>query len=199
MNIFKKIFGSQEESNEDKRKDDKSPYSPDENMPVDVLFTFNFKKNGGKFIYCENRFELDENFENILEENDWFENEVKCYDSRLFHMLDENKLPYTDVKNPAFFFTACESLIADDGSILFSSKQLKHHKLDELPTNIVVFAATSQILQTKSDGMRSIKQKYEKDFPSITAINYFEKRKEEDFLHYGSCHKNVYLLLLEDL
>ena len=30
-------------------------------------------------------------------------------------------------------------------------------------------------------------------------IKYFEEVKEQDFLHYGSCHKNLYLLLLEDL
>ena len=30
-------------------------------------------------------------------------------------------------------------------------------------------------------------------------IKYFEKVQEEDFLTYGSCAKNLYLLLLEDL
>jgi hypothetical protein len=45
-----------------------------------------------------------------------------------------------------------------------------------------------------------IKKKYEKDYPTnITTIKYFEKVKEEDFLHYGSSAKNLYLLLLEDL
>ena len=42
--------------------------------------------------------------------------------------------------------------------------------------------------------------RYDKEYPTnITAIKYFEKTKEEDFLHYGSCHKNLYLILLEDL
>ena len=42
--------------------------------------------------------------------------------------------------------------------------------------------------------------KYEKDYPTnITTIKYFEKVKEDDFLHYGSSAKNLYLLLLEDL
>lgn len=200
MNIFKKIFGTQGENEDKDKKDHKSPYSPDLNLPVDELFTVNFKQNGGKFIYCENIGEIHENFENILEENDWFETNVQCFDSRLFHFLDENRLNYKDTTPPSFFFTSCENLIADEGSILFSSKQLKQFKIDELPTNIVVFASTSQILLSKSDGMRSIKNRYNGEYPTnITAIKYFEKATEEDFLHYGSCHKNLYLLLLEDL
>ncbi len=200
MNIFKKIFGSQDDTDQSDKNEMKSQYTPDINTPVDELFTINFKNNGGKFIYCESMNEVHENFENILEENDWFENEVQCFDSRLFHFLDENRLEYTNSSNPTFFFTSCENLIADEGSILFSSKQLKHFKIEEFPTNIIVFASTSQLTQNKSDSMRSIKNKYDKEYPTnITAIKYFEKAKEEDFLHYGSCHKNLYLILLEDL
>ena len=125
---------------------------------------------------------------------------MKCFDSRLFHFLDENRLEYKNAPNPTFFFTACENLIADEGSILFSSKQIKQHKPNELPVNIIVFAKTSQIIGAKSDGLSAIKKKYERDYPTnITTIKYFEKAKEEDFTQYGSTAKNLYLLLLEDL
>ncbi|MEY2702039.1 MAG: hypothetical protein RLY43_672 [Bacteroidota bacterium] len=200
MNIFKKIFGTQSENENQDKIDNKSQFLPDEILPVDELFTFKFRENGGKFIYCVNINEVHENFENILEENDWYERDVCCFDSRLFNFLEENKLNYTDIQNPSFFFTSCENLIADEGSILFSSKQLKQFKIDELPANVVVFASTSQILMSKGDGLRSIKSKYDKEYPTnITAIKYFEKTSEDDFLNYGSCHKNLYLLLLEDL
>ena len=118
----------------------------------------------------------------------------------MFYLLDDNKLEYTNPKNPKFFFSFCENLIADEGSILFSSLQLKHFKPNELPTNMIVFATTSQLVVSKGDGLRVIKNKHEKDYPTnITTIKYFEEVKEQDFLHYGSCHKNLYLLLLEDL
>lgn len=200
MNIFKKIFKPNNDTENQEKVETKSQFLPDEILPVDELFMFKFKENGGKFIYCVNIEEVHENFENILEENDWFEKDVCCFDSRLYNFLDENKLNYTNGQNPSFFFTSCENLIADEGSILFSSKQLKQFKIDELPTNVVVFASTSQILMSKGDGLRSIKSKYEKEYPTnITAIKYFEKTSEDDFLNYGSCHKNLYLLLLEDL
>ena len=201
MSLFRKFFGTSGEDTDPKEKsDDKSPYSPDVNLPIDEQFTFNFKANGGKFIYCENLSEISENFENILAENDWFESEAQCFDPRLFYLLDENKLNHNEPKNPKFFFSFCENLIADEGSILFSSLQLKHFKPNELPTNMIVFATTSQIVNSKGDGLRGIKNKHEKEYPTnITTIKYFEEVKEQDFLHYGSCHKNLYLLLLEDL
>lgn len=201
MSLFRKIFGSTgETSKSEPKREEKSPYTPEVNTPVDEMFTHNFKKNGGRFLYCENLDEIREQFLNILEENDWFENEVLCFNPQLFHLLEENKLPHKDVKNPKFLFCSCENLIADEGSILFSSNQFKHLKPSELPTNMIVFATTSQLVESKSDGMRIIKNKYEREYPTnITAIKYFEEVKEKDFLHYGSCHKNLYLLLLEDL
>jgi hypothetical protein len=199
MSLFKKIFGT---NNDDSEKDNLSEYNvpKPENLAIDDLFTFNFKKNGGKFIYCENLSEVKEQFENILEENDWFESEVLCYEPKLHNLLDENKLEYSNSLAPKFFFASCENLIADEGSVLFSSNQIKQKKPNELPDNIVILATTSQILETKSDGLRMIKKKYDKDYPTnITAIKYFEKAQEEDFLTYGSSAKNLYLLLLEDL
>jgi L-lactate utilization protein LutC len=115
-------------------------------------------------------------------------------------MLDENKLSYKSTKDPKFLLASCENLIADEGSILFSSNQIKQNKPNDLPANIVILATTSQILESKSDGLRAIKKKYDSDYPTnITTIKYFEKAKEEDFLQYGSSAKNLYLLLLEDL
>jgi hypothetical protein len=199
MSLFRKIFGSgNDASDEENQSEYNTP--PASNLPVDDLFTFNFKKNGGKFIYCENLNEVKEQFENILEENDWFESDVLCHESKLFNLLDENKLNYTNPTQPKFFFATCENLIADEGSVLFSSNQIRQKKPNELPDNIVILTTTSQILESKSDGLRSIKKKYDKDYPTnITTIKYFEKVQEEDFLTYGSCAKNLYLLLLEDL
>jgi hypothetical protein len=201
MSLFRKIFGLNISSTDDKKEKEQSSFLPDKtNMSIDEQFIYNFKKNGGKFLYCDNLEEVKEQFENILQENDWYESNVLCYEPKLFSILDENKLGYEKDPDPKFLFCNCENLIAEEGSILFCSKQIKQHKPNELPINIVVFATTSQILSVKSDGLSAIKKKYAKDIPTnITAIKYFEKAKEEDFTQYGSAAKNLYLLLLEDL
>lgn len=200
MSLFKKLFGAGNDSSDENKEKDASPFNPESKIPVDEMFTFNFKKNGGKFLYCENLEEVNEQLLNILEENDWFECEAVCYEPKLYHFLDDNKLTYKNSTSPKFLLASCENLIADEGSVLLTSNQIKQNKPHELPANIVVFATTSQILESKSDGLREIKKRYDKDYPTnITTIKYFEKAKEEDFLHYGSAAKNLYLLLLEDL
>lgn len=201
MNLFRKFFGGNDSLDENKDNKERSPFLPEVLAPIDDLFPVNFKKNGGKFLYCENIDEIRDQFLNILEENDWFECEVMCFDNRLFGLLEENKLNYIPPPHdPKFLFSSCENLIADEGSILFSSKQIKQNKSHELPDNIIIFAKISQIVRNKSDGLRQIQRKYKKDFPTnITTIKYFEKAKDEDFLQYGSSPKNLYLLLLENL
>ena len=200
MSLFRKFFGAGNDSSDEEKESEFNNLQANISAPADEKFTFNFKKNGGKFLYCENLAEVKEQFENILEENDWFESQAVCFEPKLYSMLDENKLEYKNVTDPKFLLASCENLIADEGSILFSSNQIKQNKPNDLPMNIVIIATTSQILESKSDGLRVIKKKYDKDYPTnITTIKYFEKAKEEDFLQYGSSAKNLYLLLLEDL
>ncbi len=199
MSLFRKFFGVGSEASDDENQSEFNAQAQT-NTPIDERFMFNFKRNGGKFIYCTDPAEVAEQFENILEENDWVESQVLCYEPKLYPMLDDNKLNYQSVAEPKFLFATCENLIADEGSILFSSNQIKQNKPDALPVNIVIYATTSQILEAINDGLRVIKKKYDKDYPTnITTIKYFEKAKEEDFLQYGSSAKNLYLLLLEDL
>ncbi len=200
MSLFRKIFRSGNDSSDEEKQSEFNNEQAHLSAPADEKFTFNFKKNGGKFLYCENLTEVKDHFEHILEENDWFESEAACFEPKLYSMLDENKLVYKNSKSPKFILASCENLIADEGSILFSSNQIKQNKPNDLPVNMVILATTSQILESKSDGLRAIKKKYDKDYPTnITTIKYFEKAKEEDFLQYGSSAKNLYLLLLEDL
>lgn len=202
MSFLKNLFGGKGKKDSEHNAPEHSPYMTTPDLPVDEQFTFNFKKNGGKFLYCENMDEVYEQFENILVENDWFEMQVLCFEQNLFAILEENKLIYDQVNNPSFSFSTCESLIADDGSILFSSNQFKHLKVNQVPDNMIVFAFTSQLRPEKGEGMSEIKRKYSGNLPTnITTLKNFElgKKQDNDFLQYGSTPKNLYLLLLEDL
>lgn len=200
MSFLKKIFKGFFNSPSTTAQPKESQYLPEIELPIDEEFTMNFKNNGGKFLYCETEEELQDTFVNILVENDWFESEAITFEKDIYSLLQENRIYYRNVQNPIFFIANCESLIADEGSILFSSTQLSHLKTPELPTNIIVFAKTSQITRSKSDGLRIIKNKYLTEFPSnITAIKCFNNSDNDSFMHYGSAPKNLYLILLEDL
>ena len=111
-----------------------------------------------------------------------------------------NISPTKKVNEATYFLTTCENLIADDGSILISSRQIVEKKLKELPAHFVVFATTSQITESISEGLRGIKSKHSKKIPTnITTIKHFKSIEDKDFLSYGSSSKDLYLLLLEDL
>ena len=159
-----------------------------------------FNKNGGKFLYCLSIDEIFEAFQNIFEENLISEKDVYCINQRLGSKFNSTKFNFKEPKNNSFFITTCESLIAKNGSILFSSNQIKEKKLSELPSKFIVFSTTSQLTDTISEGMRKIKNQSKNLIPSnITTIQDFESKKEKDFMSYGSSTKNLYLLLLEDL
>ena len=199
MSLFKRLLNPNYKS-EEKVKSDQSKYYPEEKLPTDEKFTYNFNKNGGKFLYCETLEEVLEAFDNILLENDWYEKDVFCINDQLISRFDGYNLNFIKKGNATFFLSTCESLVANNGSILLCSNQIKEKKLKELPFNFVVFATTSQLVDNISEGLRNIKNQSRSHIPSnITTIQDFETEKEKDFMRYGSSTKNLYLLLLEDL
>ncbi|MDD7886506.1 LUD domain-containing protein [Flavivirga sp. 57AJ16] len=202
MSLFRKIFGSKSErSGEELKSDDRGKYMPEIKLPIDERFTINFKANGGKFLYCENLNEIFLNLEHILTENSWEEKKTLLFDEHLKDKFINSNLEHTNkISEATFFLTTCENLIANDGSLLISSKQIFEKKLPELPINFIVFATTSQIVENIGEGLRGIKSKNRQKIPTnITTIKHFKSSDEKDFLSYGSSAKNLYLLLLEDL
>lgn len=202
MSLFRKIFGSKSErSGEELKSDNRGKYMPEIKLPIDERFTINFKANGGKFLYCENLNEIFFNLDHILEENNWKEKKALLFDENLKDKFKNSNLKGTNkISESTFFLTTCENLIANDGSLLITSKQIFEKKLPELPVNFIVFATTSQIVENIGEGLRGIKSKNRQKIPTnITTIKHFKSGDEKDFLSYGSSAKNLYLLLLEDL
>lgn len=202
MNLFRKIFSatsSEKKKTQEKERSDK--YLPKKELPVDELFTVNFNQNGGKFLYSQSLEEAQGFLHKILEENNWMDKTVLILNSKLKQKFKNFKWQTTKNINDGYFlFTTCEYLIANDGSLLISSNQIAEKKLKELPKNFIVFASTSQIVQTIGQGLQGIKVKNKKKIPSnITTIKHFKIDDEANFMSYGSSTKNLYLLLLEDL
>ncbi len=202
MSLFRKLFGSKSDSSKEELKsNDRGKYMPEVKIPIDERFTINFKANGGKFLYCEDLNEVYQNLEHIIEENKWEDKKTLLLDDNLQDKFKNSNLQTTTrISDSTFFLSTCENLIANDGSLLISSKQIYEKKLPELPFNFIVFATTSQIVENIGEGLRGIKHKNRQKIPTnITTIKHFKSGDEKDFLSYGSSAKNLYLLLLEDL
>ncbi|MEZ4811806.1 MAG: LUD domain-containing protein [Allomuricauda sp.] len=201
MGVFGKLFGGGKKVSRE-TLETRGDHMPDLKIPVDEKFTIYFKKNGGKFIYCEDFSEVSEALKNIISENDWQNQFFYSLDPRLETRFASENMAFTEKRQESdIFFTTCEHLIAHNGSILVCSNQIREKKLDELPSNLIVFATTSQLVDSISEALKIIKEKYKKNIPNnITTLKHFQPTPENknDFLSYGSASKNVYLLLLED-
>ena len=203
--IFQSFFNSSKK-NKESEDTTKSEYKylPKKDELVEDKFTLNFSSNGGKFLYATDINESEEFFLKILEENNWYEKSILCFNEDFI----KNYIPHNNIKfnksnlNSNLFITDCEFLVAKDGSILLSAKQIQSYKANDLPNNIIVMAKTSQLSETLSKGLEGIRIKYSNNLPSnITSIKNFNKKEGEDlnFLTYGSSAKNLYLILFEDL
>lgn len=202
MSLFRKIFGKKTSQTEKNiQSNERGKYMPQIKLPVDERFTINFKSNGGKFLYCENLEEVFQSLKHILDENNWETDNALVYDARLKNLFSSFKFQSSKQNSEAvFFLTTCEYLISDDGSLLISSSQIAEKKLKELPDNFIVYATTSQLVETIGDGLKGIKHKSHEKIPTnITTIKHFKAIEDKDFMSYGSSSKNLYLLLLEDL
>ncbi|WP_419212310.1 LUD domain-containing protein [Maribacter sp. X9] len=203
MGLLDILFGGGKKKVSKETAETRGEHMPDINIPVDEKFTIHFKQNGGKFIYCISDGEVSKALKSIIEENSWQNEPFYVMNDRLSEKF--KKEPITFTENPRkseVFFTTCEHLIAQNGSILVCSNQLKERKVNELPSNVVVFATTSQLVESIGEGLKTIKRKYGQRIPAnITTLKHFKATKEnsDDFLTYGSSTKNLYLLLLEDL
>jgi len=191
-------------SNDNQEEVESGKYMPKKEDPIEQRFSFKFTQNGGKFLYCENKSECDDFFSKILEENNWKDVEILCYDDSLLELFsNKSELIVSKTNlNSKFFLTTCEFLVAKDGSLLICAEQIKSHKVSDLPQNFIVFAKISQFTETLSLGLNGIKSKYPQNLPTnITTIKNFNSDENENtnFLTYGSSAKNLYLLLLEDL
>ncbi|MCK5815037.1 MAG: LUD domain-containing protein [Flavobacteriaceae bacterium] len=195
MKFLKKIFKNKITPSEVEIEDQNLDLS------LDDCFVHNFIKSGGKFLYCENNQDVTVNLEHIFNENDWDAISVTDHDllkySKTLNVNTSNHL-----NNDLPFFTKCEALIAENGSLLFSENQLKNKKLASITNNLIVYATASQIVKTTDDSLTCISLKYKSNIPSnISSIKSYGKQiDEEDFLNSGTNNsKNLYLLLLEDL
>ena len=202
MNFFKKLIQnitSLKES-EEVTHSSVNPHNSD-GLPLDELFVKNFISKGGKFLYCSDTDELEQNLLQILQENKW--NNMVCFDDDLNKFLTRIKSAKTkEIVHNLPFFTVCEALTADDGSIMFSSKQLKGKKLKDLPVNFIVFAKTSQLVKSIREGVMTVRARAESNSPTIVSSvkNYTPDNQGSDFMNYGNTNaKALYLLLLEDL
>ena len=196
MNFFSKFF--KKSSSEKEPKSPESKFLPKKKAVIEERFILKFIENGGKFLYCENLSEVQENFDLILTENEWINQDILMIKSELKKQFNLNNAFSSSLDETKCFVTDCENLIANDGSILISSNQIHEKKLNEFPDNLIILSDTMKLKNNISEGLSEIKSKSKNIPTNITTIKNFNVIKgDKDFLRYGTSSKNLYLILLE--
>ena len=149
--FFKNLLKPQKDNAESQIEED-FKYLPSKDDLVEEKFTKNFTNNGGKFLYASNKDEFQEYFNTIISENKWNDKSILCLNENFLDDYIENiQLEFNKTNlNSHILVTSCEFLVANDGSILVSAKQIQSYKIKDIPNNIIVFAKTSQLSRISS-------------------------------------------------
>ena len=126
MNFFSNFF--KKSSSKKDSKSSESKFLPKKKAVIEERFILKFIENGGKFLYCENLDEVQQNFDLILKENEWVGEDILIINTDLKKQFKLNTNFSSSLEETKCFITDCENLIANDGSILISSNQIHEKK-----------------------------------------------------------------------
>ena len=157
MSLFKKLFNlsqKPEVNTQETTQEERSKYMPEQpELPIDERFIHHFTRLGGRFLYCLNQDEVDQNFQNIITEHGWENSAAFCPDTKLKERFEGIGLNISGTNLDAdMLISRCEYIIADTGAILFSSNQVKQFKTFELPDTYIIFASTTIIVIYNNGG-----------------------------------------------
>jgi len=196
--FIKKVIPSLAESKAKLNKEEQEEQEkliPDPNDPADVTFAKVFTNNGGKFFYCEDKEDFYTNLKQLLQESKW--KLPYCGNDKLKEILEPTKLKFeTDYQKADSSVSACEFLIAFNGSVMVSGEQTKNLKIEDLPEALIIVAYTSQIVKNISEGLRGIQNKYGKSRPSL--VTTIRTKESITTMSDSDRAKDLYIFLIED-
>ena len=196
LNFFNKFF--KKSFPKEVAKNPESKFLPKKKAVIEERFILKFIENGGKFLYCENLGEVQQNFDLIIKENEWTSADLLLINKNLKNQYGLINNFSSSLEETKCFVTDCENLIANDGSILISSNQIHEKKLNEFPESLIILSETRKLKNTISEGLAEIKSKSKNIPTNISTIKNFKViSQDKDFLSYGTSSKNLYLILLE--
>jgi L-lactate dehydrogenase complex protein LldG len=138
---------------------------------LEVEFGEQFSKLLGKFVYCEDVQELENQLSTIISHNKW---------DKLFFREDElkpvftgsflQKKSYGDLATADAAITTCEALVARTGSIILSSAQRSGRTTSVYAEVHICIAFTDQLVYDVKDGLQLIRERYAGRMPSLVTF-----------------------------
>jgi len=179
---------------------DTSVYHDFENG-LDIEFAKNFSNNGGKFVYCKDIQEAIDNIRSFSQQEKW--DKIYCVEKTLQSLLNHAGLPFTDNPNEStdqkVGITTCDFLIAQTGSIVFSSQSASGRRIQSVLDTQIVVGILEQIKPDLKSAFKLIKEKFPIKMPAAFSIVNGLSRVEDTNceVQQGFGPKQLFLFLID--
>ncbi|MBL32191.1 MAG: hypothetical protein CMP62_05670 [Flavobacteriales bacterium] len=163
---------------------------------TDVVFAKTLLKNNGNFFYCDTKDDLIKTLQALSKKMNG--SVFFCPEEILQKVLNHANIKQS--QNPSecgVILSSCEYLIANQGKVMLSSKQLGANMIKNLPKEHVIVAYASQIVKNLNEAMSGINTRYIHEGLPSTITTITSKRDHNENIGDGNI-KNLSVLLIED-
>ncbi len=139
---------------------------------LDIRFATKFIQANGKFVFCENLKEAIEGLRMLKAERNWshifcWENEIK--DAFCESNFQKGAIGYT-IENSDAAISLCESLIADEGTIILNPKQASRRRLHCFPKTHIIITDVAHLAATEAEGLEKFYALNKGELPNIIKL-----------------------------
>ena len=162
----------------------------------DVIFAKNLIKNNGNFFYCDKQDELIKTIQGLNAKLNL--NSIYCIEPILQDLLNKSAIIYNKYEHSKCdaILSSCEYLIAQQGKVMLSSKQIGPNNIKNLPQTHIIIAYTSQIVKSLNEGMSGLNRRYIDNLPSTITTIKSQTNNEQKSIE-GNI-KELSVVLIED-
>jgi L-lactate dehydrogenase complex protein LldG len=144
--------------------------SPEEDLLV--VFAQNLVKTKANFVYCDGENDFKAQLVQYTQTKGI--KHMHVWEPRLQALLQDQ--PLAVINNELTWIqsevgiTTCDYLIARTGSVLYTSASASGRRLSIYPPHHIVVAYANQVVYDIEDGLRNLRIKYYKNFPSMVCL-----------------------------
>jgi L-lactate dehydrogenase complex protein LldG len=164
-----------------------------------IVFAEAFSKLQGKFIYCANEAEFQDQLQQLIQNKKW--EKVFCKEDALLNHLELLSIKRFEVLADCdVSVTGCEYLVARTGTIVMSTAQQSGRTTSVYAPIHVCVANTSQLVYDLKEALQFLKMKYQNNLPSLISFASGPSRTadiEKTLVTGVHGPKEVYCFLIE--
>ena len=163
---------------------------------LEVIFAEEFSKLQGKFVFCINENDLQNQLHQLISANSW--NKIYCNEDK-WNTQFSNTI---NLESCDAAITGCEYLVARTGTIVMSAAQQSGRTVSVYAPIHICIAYTNQLVYDIKDALQLLKAKYADNIPSLITFASGPSRTadiEKTLVTGVHGPKEVYLFFVDDL